>query len=315
MRKARQLSREQLARVLYAPNLSYFVAVAELGSIREASRVLNISASAVSRQIVQLEDTIGTPLFDRIGGKLRISPAGETLLRHCESTLRDLEATIADIDSLQGLRTGSVRVASAESFSAGFLPQLVVSFAAQYPLIRVDTVILPSDEVADRVAESKVDMGFAFNPVRVERFSVHLRRRFPLGVVVAKDHPLAGLRRIAFAQCLQYPTVLPAAGLSLRASLDTVMGPYANALRSFIETNSLRFMTELVLAGPYVSFQTRIGIEPYLARGALVFLELAEPAVRTEDFALITHAQGEPRLAPAAFLDHVRATLPALLDR
>jgi hypothetical protein len=64
-----QLSREQLARVLYAPNLNRFVAVTEAGSIREASRRLNISASAVSGQIMQLEEAVGIPLFER-------SPAG-----------------------------------------------------------------------------------------------------------------------------------------------------------------------------------------------------------------------------------------------
>jgi DNA-binding transcriptional LysR family regulator len=84
------LSREQLSRVLYAPNLNYFVAVTQSGSIREASRRLNISASAVSRQILELEKAVGVPLFERLGNKLRISAAGTVLLRHCTNALRGL---------------------------------------------------------------------------------------------------------------------------------------------------------------------------------------------------------------------------------
>jgi DNA-binding transcriptional LysR family regulator len=312
MIRSQQLSRERLSRMLYVAKLNYFVAVAQAGSIREASRRLNISASAVSKQLVQLEGTIGTPLFDRIGRKLRISPAGTVLLRHCESTLRDLEEVVADIDALQGLRTGTVRTATVESFSVGLLPRLVTSFAARFPLIHLEIAVLPASDVANSVADGKADIGFAFNPGRAERFTVHLRHQFGIGAVVAKNHPLASAR-LNMAKCLQYPVVLPAVGLSIRATLDTVLARHAGDLRNFVETTSLRFMLELALEGTFVTFQTRLGIERMLKRGSLVFLELPEPALRREEFAVITDARNAPRLAAAAFLEHALSALPRLL--
>src|ERR1700761_4882081 len=76
------LSPALLARVFHQPTLIYFKAVAECLSIREAGRRLNVASSAVTRQIVQLEDALGLALFQRDGRRLKLATAGEILYRH-----------------------------------------------------------------------------------------------------------------------------------------------------------------------------------------------------------------------------------------
>lgn len=308
-----QLSREQLSRVLYAPNLNYFVAVTEAGSIREAARRLNISASAVSRQIVQLEEAVGIPLFERLGSRLRISAAGTVLLRHCTTTLRNLEATVAEIDALQELRTGIVRVGTVESASISMLPKTVELFAAAYPLIHVGVVVASAEAVADSVAEGRVDIGFAFNPLHTDRFTIHLRKQYSLGAVVAHGHGLAKAKKVSLTECLNFPLVLPARGLSIRTTLNRIIGRHANELRAFVETNSLNFMNRLVRSGKFVGIQTQLGIEEPLKAGELVFVELAEPGIGVEEFALITGAHASLNLAAQAFLQHAVNLLAPLL--
>jgi DNA-binding transcriptional LysR family regulator len=299
-----QLSREQLSRVLYSHNLNYFVAVTEAGSIREASRRLNISASAVSRQILQLEEVIGVPLFDRIGSKLRISAVGSTLLRHCQATLRNLEETVSEIDALQELRTGIVRVGTVESVSISLLPNLLLRFAADYPLIHVNVFIAPAEGVADSVADGSVDIGFAFNPLHVDRFNVHFRKQYSLGAIVSKDHPLANAKKALIADCLKYPLVFPTMGLSIRATINRLVGPNANELRAFIETNSLNLIIRLVHSGRFVGFLTRLGIEEFLKAGTLAFVPLAELGSNTEQFVLVTDVKSNISLAAKTFLDY-----------
>lgn len=308
-----QLSREQLARVLYAANLNYFVAVTEAGSIREAARRLNISPSAVSRQILQLEEAVGVPLFERLGSKLRISAAGTALLRHCAAVLRNLEITIAEIDALQELRTGVVRIGSVESASISLLPRLLELFAAEHPLVHVCVVIDSAERVADSVAEGRVDIGFAFNPLHTDRFKIHLRKQYSLGAVVSNNNALARSTRLSMTECLKFPLVLPAAGLSIRATLDRVIGRRGNELRAFIETNSLNFMNRLLQRGKFVGIQTQLGIEELLKTGTLVFVELTEPDLGVEEFALITDVHSMLSLAAQAFLDHALKELPPLL--
>lgn len=309
-----QLSREQMSRVLYAPNLNYFVAVTEAGSIREASRRLNISASAVSRQILQLEEAVGVPLFERLGNKLRISAAGTVLLRHCTVTLRNLEATVAEIDALQELRTGVVRIGTVESASISLVPTLLQQFSAKYPLIHVSVFMSSAEAVADSVAEGRVDLGFAFNPLHTDRFITHLRKQYLLGAILSKDSPLAKSKKVSLAECLKFPLVLPAPGLSIRSTLDRIVGRHGNELRAFIETNSLNLMNRLVRGGRFVGIQTQLGIEEMLKTGELTFVELSEPSLGMEEFAVITDAHSKLNLAARAFLDHTLTALPPLLE-
>ena len=112
------------ARLLYSPAMRYFAAVAEHGAIRAASRELNVASSAVNRQILWLEDSLGVPLFERVGRRLQLSPAGEILLRHVTHVLRDFEQTTSELDALKGLKRGIVRIASVESVATELLSDL-----------------------------------------------------------------------------------------------------------------------------------------------------------------------------------------------
>ena len=92
----------------------YFLAVAEAGSIRAAARDLNIVSSAVNRQILMLEESLGIRLFDRVGRGLRLSEAGIALARQVRDTLARYEDTVAELDTLRGLRRGRIRIATVE---------------------------------------------------------------------------------------------------------------------------------------------------------------------------------------------------------
>ena len=91
---------------VHSPALRYFDVVRRAKSIREAARQLNVASSAVNRQIIKLEEEIGTPLFDRTQSGLVLTPVGEALARHVISVFQDLERTGADIADLQGAHVG-----------------------------------------------------------------------------------------------------------------------------------------------------------------------------------------------------------------
>ena len=77
--------------MLHAAALFYFREVARVGSIRKAAASLNVAASALNRQIINLEIRLGTPLFDRLPGSMRLTVAGDLLLRHVVDTLHDFD--------------------------------------------------------------------------------------------------------------------------------------------------------------------------------------------------------------------------------
>jgi DNA-binding transcriptional LysR family regulator len=311
--KTNPLQLDRLGRTLYSHGLVYFAAVAETGSIRAAAQKLNVAASAVNRQLIQLEGSIGIQLFDRVGRGLRISPAGEILSHHYSRLTRDLDGTLSEIRELQGLRIGHVRIATVESFAGSILPRLISAFTGQYPLLQVSIFVLSSTDVQDAVSADEADIGMAFNPLHAERFNIEIKHDLTIGAVVRGDHPLAKRKKVLMRDCLEFPTVLPARGLSLRDALDPLLRRQRERTRQIVETTSLRFMTELVLAGDFVSFQTQIGIIPRLSTGEVVFLALDDAGLRADQFTVITNVKSKLQLAPSAFLAHCQKEIGSRL--
>ena len=92
--------------------LRYFLETARLGSIRQAAERLYVAPSAVSRQIALLEQRYGMPLFERHAAGMRLTLAGEVFARQAHATIRDFERLRSEIDDLQQLRRGIVRIIS-----------------------------------------------------------------------------------------------------------------------------------------------------------------------------------------------------------
>ncbi|MES1264992.1 MAG: LysR family transcriptional regulator, partial [Variovorax sp.] len=107
---------------MHASVLKYFVEVARSGSVRKASENLFVAASAINRQILKLEDELGSELFDRVPNGMRLNAAGERLLQHVQATLHDFQVTRTEMDALKGERTGHVKIASMDSLFVDFLP-------------------------------------------------------------------------------------------------------------------------------------------------------------------------------------------------
>src|SRR4029077_518885 len=92
--------------------LSYFLEAARLGSIRRAAEVLYVAPSAVSRQIALLEQNFGASLFERHAAGVRLTAAGKAFALQAHATVRDFERLQSEIDDLQQLRRGVVRIFS-----------------------------------------------------------------------------------------------------------------------------------------------------------------------------------------------------------
>ena len=99
---------------LISPAASWLSLVAKVGSIRRAAVQLNVSPSAVNRQILKLEAEVGAPLFERFPGGIKLTSAGEAMARHVLVVLQDLERARSDIEGLKGARIGHVSVAAVE---------------------------------------------------------------------------------------------------------------------------------------------------------------------------------------------------------
>jgi DNA-binding transcriptional LysR family regulator len=280
----------------------YFAAVASAGSIRAASRELNVAASAISRQLMLLEAQLGLDLFDRHGRQLRLTSAGEVLLAGLRNANAQHEAIMDQLGALRGLKRGRVRVAAVESISASLLPALLIAFGDAYPGIDVTVTVAGSDAVTELVRQHEADIGFTFNPVSLEGLAVEFTRDMQLGAIMAPGHPLAKASKLSLADCLAHPVAWPSRGLSLRAILDRALGSRRAIPQMRIECNSLRLMAALARDGKSIAFQTEIGVEDDLAAGTLVFVPLVMRKLPLDQFMVVRRSGSKARPAIDAFL-------------
>ena len=113
--------------------LRYVDEVARTGSIRKAADQLNVTASAVNRRIMDLEEELGAPLFERRPRGVRLTAAGEVFVNYLRQQDGDVERMKSQIEDLKGMRRGTVRIACSQALALDFLPREIGEFRKRHP--------------------------------------------------------------------------------------------------------------------------------------------------------------------------------------
>ncbi|WP_275630006.1 LysR family transcriptional regulator [Pseudomonas sp. 273] len=191
-----------LIRRLDLVTLQLFVAIHEEGSLTRAAAREAIAMSAASKRLSELEAALGTALFARQARGMSLTPAGETLLHHARRMLFNLEKIGLELgEHLQGVR-GYVRMLANLSAIIQFLPEDLAAFAARHERIKVDLEERPSNGVVQGVLDGVADLGICSSDSDTRELLKVRYKRDQLVLVLRAEHPLAGLRQVAFADTL-----------------------------------------------------------------------------------------------------------------
>ena len=128
------MSREFSAQLKNPTALHYFREVAKAGSFRKAAEVTHVAASAINRQVKNLEDEVEAPLFERGRGRsgLKLTAAGEILLLHVRTIANELNAAKTQIDALKGLKRGNIRMGVNEGFARELLRVVITTYGRDF---------------------------------------------------------------------------------------------------------------------------------------------------------------------------------------
>jgi DNA-binding transcriptional LysR family regulator len=298
---------------IHAAAIRYFEAVRRAGSIREAARRLNIASSAVNRQILLLEEELGTPLFERLATGLRLTASGEVLARHVVTVLRDAERTRSELDALEGLRIGHVELVTLEGLCHRLVPATIAATHATYPGVSFGTSILETAAIPTALLNGEADLGLAFEVRRRPELRQMAMARLALGVVVRPDSLLAGKSRISLRDCADARLILPKSNFANRDQLQPLLFEAGLSHAGQFEAGSIELMKQLALAGLGVALMTRIGVESELEAGRLTLLPLWHRQTRIySELGLYARAESRLSIAATAFASHFADTLAEL---
>lgn len=205
-------------------------AVIESGGYAPAGKLLNVSHSAIHRQIRMLEQELDCRLLARSGRRVEPTESGRLLADLNLRIHQEISDAQRRVNELNNLRRGYLRIGTSSSIMVSFLPAVLQRFSNKFPGVRLHLATGIADDLVEDVMEGKLDMGILFNPADLPRPMPELDCRIlyqeEFEWAVAKDHSLAGRRQIALSELAACPLIAPPPRSHIRRACDRLFAAH-----------------------------------------------------------------------------------------
>ncbi|NMP21895.1 LysR family transcriptional regulator [Sulfobacillus harzensis] len=201
-----------------------FKAVGEHQSLSQAARALNLSQSAVSQQIHQLESAYGTPLLIRTSQGVRLNDAGEIVYRYVTQLLQTWEASKQAVAQHLADAPARLTVGASLTIAEFILPRVLARMSQARPRPQFTLYMANSHDIKDRVMHKDIDLGLIEAPLSNTALAARPFLADRLHLVVSQSHPLANRNRITISELRQLPLVIREPGSGTRMVVESALG-------------------------------------------------------------------------------------------
>lgn len=258
------------------PHLDTFSIAAESSNFTKAARALGLTQAAVSQRIQVLEAALGKPLFQRRGGSVTLTEAGQKLYEYAQRILDLNWEARREITGHAPPVAGELLLAASSIPGEQFLPALLSVFGQQHPLVRVCATVSDSAAVMGQVERGEAQLGLVGrktdSPVLDFQYLASDRMVF----VVPPGHPLSGEKTVTANQLTAHPLVLREVGSGLRHCLEKALEKIERSLADFrvaLEIGSNEAVKEAVVRGVGVAALSIYAVRKEVESGQLIALE------------------------------------------
>jgi LysR family transcriptional regulator, nitrogen assimilation regulatory protein len=229
--------------------LSYFVRVAEDGSLTKAAAKLRVAQSALSRQMRLLEDELGVALFDRTARGMRPTNAGEHLRTSVAGPLRELELALQNIRTMPSAVEATLVLGMPPGLADVLAQTCAIDLHAVFPGIRFSLVEAPTGSLVDWLTRGMIDFALLEETARNHRLREQCLLSLPLVLAGHKESTVPAGRVLTMTDVLRLPLILPSHHLGIRAAVnDAAIRAQATVTTAF-EADSARLIKDLVQSG------------------------------------------------------------------
>ena len=238
--------------------LEILQAIAETGSFTACGRKLHVSQSAISRQILLLEEELGEPLFLRIGRQVRMTPAAESLVQLGQRVFQDVRDTVGAItDRTRELR-GTLRLSGGMTVCLYVFPPLLKQLRRAHPALEVRLTVAGGRSVQE-IRGGRVDVGLLTLPVVEPDLVTVPALREELLLVTTPAHSLAKRKKVFAKDLAGLPFILFELGSGTRRVIDHFFASENIEPTVLMDTENVEIIKAMVKTGQGV------GIVPYQA--------------------------------------------------
>lgn len=192
--------------------LEMLMMVVESGGYYPAGKQLNISHSAIHRQIKILEEEVHERVLRRNGRRVELTDAGKVLVELSSRLQREISSATQQISEFNQMVSGHLRIGTGSTILVSFLPAVLQLFREGFPGIEIYIVTSTSDDVMEDVEKGKLDVGVVINPGDVPRgkyrVECEILYREEFVWAVGREHPLANKKLVSLPDMVKYPFIM-----------------------------------------------------------------------------------------------------------
>jgi DNA-binding transcriptional LysR family regulator len=291
----------------FSRELHSFIEIGRERSIRRASEKLNISASALSRQVQILERDLGVSLLVRLPQGIQLTEEGRALLGQAERWIGD-EGNLRE--TLRVRPQGPVR-----TFRIGLMECLIpvvlpaIDAMQHRRKLALDVTVGNTKTLTELITLNELDAILAFNVPRLAQIRVHDEVECALGLVHVQTMTPGGKPPFRLEECMEWPLCLLDASMSIRPRLDAELHRSRANPKVVLRSNSVALILKYVAAGKGVSFLTWLDVAAGVARGDFLFSPVASRRLAERlHVCIAANAKIDPLLL--SVLDHIGRALP-----
>ncbi|MGQ9919145.1 MAG: LysR family transcriptional regulator [Bryobacteraceae bacterium] len=254
--------------------LHTFLEIVRLKSFSKAAQTCYRTQPAISAQIRQLETELNASLFERLGTRIQLTPAGRIFAEYAEKIL-DLRRQAQDeINELERVPRGELVIAANEATCIYVLPTVFSSFKKKFPNVQLLVDRSYGRHVVESVVDNLADFGFTQLPLQEKRLQVVHVYTDEIRLLVPASHPLAAKESVAPRDVAPYPLLLPKGGAT-RTKLNEWLEPVEDELQISMELDSTEMIKRFVLAGMGISFMAASHFREGVEAGQFASVSLA----------------------------------------
>ncbi|MBL8582882.1 MAG: LysR family transcriptional regulator [Rhizobiaceae bacterium] len=291
--------------------LRYFLSVAKFRSFSRASVDLNVAQPALSHHVANLEAELGVKLFERSTKGVTPTECGETLMRHAETILRQVNQASIDVKTTSAHPSGIVTIGLPTSISIGLTVPLLQAVEARYPAVSLRINENHSGYLSEWVLAGRLDMAVLFDIDPEAPFDLIPLLEEQLYFVSAAGSFIAGRETIELQELRGNRLVLTGSSHGLRHAIDRYSAFASLDIEVKTEIDSLVAIKQLVASGYGNSILPWCAIQQECAKGELLAVRIEKPRIERKVY--LASARGWPRSRAAEVISQLTSEVASSL--
>lgn len=265
----------QLLNRLRMRQVALLLAIGRLGTLRAAAADLGMTQPAATKMLHELEHTLGSQLFERVGRRLVLSEAGSVVLAYFQGLQGHFDALTRELVELSKGSAGKLCIGSIMAASPAVLSKALIRLKALYPGLTIEITVDTSDRLTDSLQRGALDVVIGRAPDKnFDELDFRPLAKEALSLVAAPTHPLAKLVRVSWGDLMKFQWILQPRGSPMRELLEQEFRIHGTRPpNGLIETSSILTTTNLLAHSEMIAVIPFEVAERYEKHGLLVCLK------------------------------------------